>query len=108
MKYVAGACALVFLVFPSVRAENGVRPGRFLVHPPTLICLGFQWDISGDDNRNASVEVSYRAADTSAWKEALPLLRIGGERIFRAPYTVPDGFPAASSTSSPAPITRSG
>jgi hypothetical protein len=75
-----------------VRAENGVRPGRFLVHPPTLICLGFQWDISGDDNRNASVEVSYRAADTSAWKEALPLLRIGGERIFRAPYTVPDGF----------------
>ena len=92
MRNVVGACALALLVLCSVHAENAVKPGRFVVNPPTLICLGFQWDIAGDDNRNASVEVSYRAVGTEAWKEALPLLRIGGEQIFRAPYTVPNGF----------------
>ena len=46
-------CALVLAVLtaPALRAENGVRPGEFIVEPPTLICLGFEWAISGDDNR---------------------------------------------------------
>ena len=46
----------------------------------------------GDDNRNATVDVSYRRAGDSQWRDALPLLRMGGEKIFRAPYTVPDRF----------------
>lgn len=74
------------------RAENAVRAGQLVVEPPTLICLGFEWEISGDANRNAIVDVTYRAAGQSAWKEAMPLLRMGGEKIFRAPYTVPDRF----------------
>ncbi|MHB9028045.1 MAG: right-handed parallel beta-helix repeat-containing protein, partial [Candidatus Latescibacterota bacterium] len=61
--------------------ENEVTPGEFIVEPPTLICLGFEWSIAGDDNRNAVVEVAYRKRGFSGWKEALPLLRIGGERI---------------------------
>jgi hypothetical protein len=92
MKDVALTFALVLLTFPNLHAEDAVQPGRFVVEPPTLICLGFEWKIAGDDNRNASVEVSYRAAGANEWSEAMPLLRIGGERIFRAPYTVPDGF----------------
>ena len=27
--------------------------GEFLIDPPTLINLGFEWRIDGDDNRNA-------------------------------------------------------
>jgi len=38
---------------------NGVKTGEFVIDPPTLINLGFEWFIQGDDNRNASVEVSY-------------------------------------------------
>ena len=47
--------------FPlTITAANGVTPGQFVIEPATLICLGFEWDITGDDNRNATVTVSYR------------------------------------------------
>ena len=45
-----------------------VTAGEFLVDPPTLINLGFEWVISGDDNRNAKVEVSYRKKGETTWK----------------------------------------
>src|ERR1051325_4550124 len=54
---------------------------EFIVDPPTLINLGFEWFIKGDDNRNASVDVSYRKQGTTDWKQALPMLRLQGERI---------------------------
>ncbi len=92
MKRLFCTIAVVVLTAPALRAENGVRPGEFIIEPPTLICLGFEWAIGGDDNRNATVDVSYRRAGDSQWREALPLLRMGGEKIFRAPYTVPDRF----------------
>jgi hypothetical protein len=52
-----------------------------LIEPPTLINLGFEWFIEGDDNRNAVVEVSYRKQGDTGWSSALPLLRLHGERI---------------------------
>jgi hypothetical protein len=54
-----------------------------VVQPPTLLNLGFEWEI-GDANRNATVAVWYRATGAEVWQDALPLLRMGGERIFRA------------------------
>jgi hypothetical protein len=76
----------------SAQVDAAVQAGEFVVEQPTLICLGFEWAITGDRNRNATVEVVYRRPGQGAWLEALPLLRMGGERIFRAPYTVPDRF----------------
>lgn len=74
--------SLVILFLPSfARAGNAVVPRELVVEPPTLHCLGFEWPVAGDDNRNAVVEVSYRRDGDSAWKPALPLLRIGGERV---------------------------
>src|SRR6185503_4240121 len=61
---------------------NDVRAGEFIVDPPTLINLGFEWIVDGDDNRNASVDVSYLKQGESQWKRALPMLRLHGERIF--------------------------
>ncbi len=61
---------------------NAVTAGELLVEPPTLINLGFEWSIEGDDNRNAAVEVSYRRRGETEWLPALPLLRLQGERIF--------------------------
>ena len=53
-----------------------------MIEPATLINLGFEWFIQGDANRNAAVAVSYRKAGATAWKSALPLLRLQGERIY--------------------------
>ena len=62
---------------------NSVSPVEFVIDPPTLINLGFEWFIQGDDNRDATVAVSYRRKGETAWKPALPLLRLKGERVYQ-------------------------
>ena len=52
-----------------------------VIDPPTLINLGFEWVISGDDNHNASVEVSYRRKGDAAWKTGMPLMRLDHELV---------------------------
>jgi hypothetical protein len=96
MKNIAALLISLFCLHASAYAADAVRPGQFRVERPTLLNLGFDWDIAGDDNRNASVEVEYRQAGTEPWNTALPLLRMGGERVFRArehlDYVVPNRF----------------
>ena len=70
-----------YRVVTAAPAGVAVTAGEFLVDPPTLINLGFEWFIQGDDNRNASVDVSYRKQGAADWKQALPMLRLQGERI---------------------------
>lgn len=76
--------------------KNETEAGKFVVEHPTLLNLGFEWEIHGDANRNAAVSVQFRALGESDWRAALPLVRIGGERVYRErenlDYTVPDGF----------------
>ena len=67
---------------PARQVMRGVKAGEFLVDRPTLINLGFEWMISGDDNRNSKVEVSYRKKGETAWKSAMPLMRIQHERSY--------------------------
>ena len=67
----------------SAAAATKVKPGEFVIDHPTLINLGFEWVIHGDDNRNAQVEVSYRKQGDTQWKHGLPLLRLQGERIYQ-------------------------
>jgi hypothetical protein len=66
----------------------------FITEPPTLISLGFEWLIDGDDNRNATVTVSSRKQGDQQWKSGPPLLRIGNERINEnaLQYVTPNGF----------------
>ncbi|MCY3844653.1 MAG: hypothetical protein OXH69_14050, partial [Acidobacteria bacterium] len=66
-------------------ARNGVVTGELVIEPPTLINLGFEWLIQGDDNRNAAVQVSYREPGEAAWSPALPLLRLQRERVYVGP-----------------------
>ena len=44
---------LVAVQAKSAVAANPTKAGEFVVDPPTLINLGFEWFIDGDDNRNA-------------------------------------------------------
>jgi hypothetical protein len=62
---------------------NQVVAGELVIDPPTLINLGFEWLISGDDNRNARVEVWYRKQGDRAWKAAMPMLRLQHERVYQ-------------------------
>jgi hypothetical protein len=75
-------------------AADKTTAKEFITEPPTLLSLGFEWKVDGDDNRNATVEVSYRKKGEQSWKQGLPLLRIGNERINENSlhYIVPNGF----------------
>jgi hypothetical protein len=88
-----GVAAVLLLAAP-VWAADRTTPGELVVERPTLISLGFEWHITGDDNRNATVAVSYRRKGESSWAEGLPLLRIGNERINEnaLQYVTPNGF----------------
>lgn len=61
-------------------AEDAVRPGEFVIERPTLICLGFQWYTSGDDNKNAKGTVKFRRVGDAEWKAGLDLWRLNGQR----------------------------
>jgi hypothetical protein len=87
--------ALLLIALP-LQAQNATQPGRFHVEHPTLLNLGFEWPIEGDNNRNATVAVKFRPVGDAKWRDALPLVRIGGENVYRRKenldYTVPHGF----------------
>ena len=90
--------AFLFLCLPfftnALEAGNGVVSKEFIAEPPTLSSLGFEWQISGDDNRNAQVAVSFRKKEDQSWKQGLPLLRLQGEPTISGPmaYTAPNMF----------------
>ena len=86
---------MIALLFASMLSvQNGTTAQRFVVEPATLVSLGFEWRVDGDDNRNATVAVSYRKKGERDWKAGPPLLRIGHERINEnaLQYVVPNGF----------------
>jgi hypothetical protein len=60
-----------------------VTPGEIVIDPPTLINLGFEWPITGDDNRNSKVEVSFRKKGAAEWRKAMPLMRLQGEHVYQ-------------------------
>ena len=65
----ASAVILILLVLATspLAAADKSTAGEFITEPATLISLGFEWRIAGDDNRNARVEVSYRKQGEQAW-----------------------------------------
>ncbi len=103
MKHVwLGLFAALALSAPA-HAADAVAAGAFVVERPTLLSLGFEWKISGDENRNSSVAVSFRKKGEAVWRKGMPLMRMGGELVSgpkpqhgdQIPYynyTVPSGF----------------
>jgi hypothetical protein len=90
----AAVVILLICVARPVAAADRTTARDLIVEPPTLLSLGFEWPIEGDDNRNATVAVSYRKRGEQAWREGPPLLRIGNERINEnaLQYVTPNGF----------------
>jgi hypothetical protein len=58
-------------------AADGSQPlGDPVLERPTLHSLGMYWIVSGDDNRNATVRLEYRAAGAPDWRPGMPLVRV--------------------------------
>ena len=92
---IVAAIALTHSARPSGQGVNAISAGELVVEPATLINLGFEWFVEGDANRNAAVSVAFRKAGAAEWRPALPLLRLGGERIYaesRVDVVVPPMF----------------
>ena len=77
------AAAFVTAAAAPVMAQgtNAVTGGTFTVDRPTLQSAGFEWNIAGDDNRNAVVAVTFRKKGDSKWRKALPLFRMKDEKV---------------------------
>jgi len=71
---VVGIATILVHPVPSF-AQNGVTPGQTRIYS-TIYSVGVEWDLSGDVNHNATVNVQYRIQGASAWKSALPLVRV--------------------------------
>ena len=68
--------------------------GELVTERPTLLSLGFEWKIDGDDNHNAVATIAYRKKGETTWKDGLPLLRMDHERINEnaLQYVTPNQF----------------
>ena len=76
------ACLLALGFATQAYSGNAITAGSLQVEPPTLIALGFDWNIDGDDNRNARVAVAYRRKGTQDWSTGMDLLRLQREETY--------------------------
>src|SRR5690349_5997117 len=71
-------------------ADNVLHPGTAVLDRPTLISLGIQLPVTGDDNYNASVTVKYRKSGDLNWLQAQPLFRVHPDTAL--PYVIAPQF----------------
>lgn len=83
-------CVLAVLVAGQARAADLLVPGALNVDPPTVISLGVQLVITGDDDGDAKVTLRYRPKGASAWRDGLPLHRVRASVV--KGRTVPEQF----------------
>src|SRR6059058_5627979 len=72
------------------RADDVLHPGAVNLDRPTLVALGVQLLISGDDNHDAAVTVRYRETGAGTWRDGMPLFRVHPESVVGR--TVPEQF----------------
>ena len=59
------------------RADVSIRPGKLVLEAPTIHSLGVRWYVSGDENGNAEVAVSFRQKGEREWRQGMSLFRVG-------------------------------
>ncbi len=61
------------LLSSAIFAGNIISPHQPTLPYPTIENIAIEWGFDGDDNHNASVEVSYRPTGTESWSNGMPL-----------------------------------
>jgi len=96
MRRSAVVLALALAIAPrAAAAADDVVAGELRSYV-TLQSIGVEWDVTGDDDHDATVTVRYRLQGSPAWRDAQPLVRVA---------TTATCSPAACSSSSPGPAT---
>ena len=54
---------------------SGATPGAMRTYS-TISSIGIEWDIAGDTDHDATAAVEFRVSGTTAWRPALPLVRV--------------------------------
>lgn len=68
---------ILFLLVPTpCLATDSTRPGEISTPFPTITNLAVEWQIDGDDNRNATCNVNFRVNGDSQWQTGMPLRRV--------------------------------
>src|SRR5437016_4422162 len=70
--------------------DNVLHPGAVNVDRPTVVTLGVQLLISGDDDHDARVAVRYRPTGDPVWRDAMDLFRVHPASV--SGRTVPEQF----------------
>ena len=103
MKQQAFLLALVLIISSLISrpswSQTATTSGDFVSEPSTLVSLGFEWKITGDDNRNAKVDVTFRKKGEQGWRNALPLMRLQNEQIGVPPAPADTAAAAAAARS---------
>src|SRR6266481_3512116 len=85
------ALLTVLLLFArGAHADDVLHPGPVNLDRPTLLTLGVQLIVTGDDNHDARVAVRYRPMGSPAWHDALALFRVHPESVVGR--SVPEQF----------------
>jgi hypothetical protein len=80
----------LILSVSSAQAGNDLVVSEAKLDPPTVVSLGVQLLVSGDDDFDATVDVRYRKTGTTAWKSGPALFRVHPETV--TGRTVPAQF----------------
>lgn len=83
--------AALCLLASAARADDVLHLGAATVDRPTLVTLGVQLPISGDDDHDAQVTARYRVHGSPTWRDALPLFRVHPEDVVVGP-PIPEQF----------------
>ncbi len=63
-------CIIMVSLTAIASAGDALQPGQLDIDPPTLVGLGYEWWMSGDDNRNATLKAEYRKEGDESWRAA--------------------------------------
>ncbi len=64
-----------FIISIQICAQNSTTVND-LISYQTINSIGFEWNITGDENHNAACVVRYRTQGSSSWENALDLYRV--------------------------------
>ena len=86
--------SVVFLaavaIAQSATAIDSIQVEDVITDSPTICCLGFSVQVSGDDDYDAVASIEFREAETGSWATGLPLLRV--RREFTSQETTPGQY----------------
>jgi hypothetical protein len=69
-------CIFLSLIAQRSFSQDHTVPGKVVAPYPTIMNLGIEWFIQGDDNLNSYISVLFREKGKDQWRQGMPLRRV--------------------------------